>query len=185
MSVADAITVGYLVGTVSPAVLLARRRGVDLRVVGSGNPGASNAGRALGRRTGVVVAVLDVAKGAVPAAAFGAVDHRAGLAAGLAAVLGHVSSPFLRGRGGRGVATAAGAILGSHPLWALVVLVVWGVVLAGSRWIALASVSAALAVLLVAVVAGEDRWWAGLIAAVVVVRHQQHLARRLGGRPPR
>ena len=180
-----ACAVGYLVGTVSPAVLLARRRGVDLRAVGSGNPGASNAGRALGRRTGVVVAVLDVAKGAVPAAAFGAVDHRAGLAAGLAAVLGHVSSPFLRGRGGRGVATAAGAILGSHPLWALVVLVVWGVVLAGSRWIALASVSAALAVLLVAVVAGEDRWWAGLIAAVVVVRHQQHLARWLGGRPPR
>ena len=180
-----ACAVGYLVGTVSPAVLLARRRGVDLRVVGSGNPGASNAGRALGRRTGVVVAVLDVAKGAVPAAAFGAVDHRAGLAAGVAAVLGHVSSPFLRGRGGRGVATAAGAILGSHPLWALVVLVVWGVVLAGSRWIALASVSAALAVLVVAVVAGEDSWWAGLIAAVVVVRHQQHLARRLGGRPPR
>ena len=179
-----ACVVGYLVGTASPAVLLARRRGVDLRAVGSGNPGASNVGRALGRRTGLVVAVLDVAKGAVPAAAFGVVDHRAGLAAGLAAVLGHVSSPFLRGRGGRGVATAAGAILGSHPLWAVVVLVVWVVVLAGSRWIALASVSAALVVLAVAVAAGEDRWWAGLIAAVVVARHQPHLARRRAGHSP-
>ena len=103
-----ATLIGYLVGTVSPAVLLARRRGVDLRAVGSGNPGASNAGRALGRRTGVLVAVLDVLKGAVPAVAFGGVDHRAGLVAGVAAVLGHVTSPFLRGRGGRGAATAAG-----------------------------------------------------------------------------
>ena len=175
-----AAVVGYLVGTASPATLLARRRGVDLRAVGSGNPGAANAGRALGRRTGVLVAALDVAKGAVPAAAFGALDHRAGLIAGLAAVLGHISSPFLRGRGGRGVATAAGAILGSHPVWVLVVLAVWALVLAGSRWIALASVSAGVAVLLIAVVVGEDRWWAAVLAAVVVARHQPHLARRLG-----
>ena len=175
-----AAVVGYLVGTASPATLLARRRGVDLRAIGSGNPGAANAGRALGRRTGVLVAALDVAKGAVPAAGFGALDHRAGLIAGLAAVLGHISSPFLRGRGGRGVATAAGAILGSHPVWVLVVLAVWALVLAGSRWIALASVSAGVAVLLIAVVVGEDRWWAAVLAAVVVARHQPHLARRLG-----
>lgn len=173
-----ASVVGYLVGALSPATIFAARRGVDLRAVGSGNPGASNAGRALGRRTGILVAVLDVAKGAVPAAAFGATDHRAGLAAGLAAVVGHVTSPFLRGRGGRGVATAGGAVLGSHPLWAPVVVLVWVLVLATSRWIALASVCAAVSVLVVAVVAGEDRLWAALLAAVVVVRHQAHLANR-------
>lgn len=179
-----ACAVGYLVGTASPATLLARRRGVDLRAVGSGNPGASNAGRALGRRTGVLVAVLDVAKGAAPAAAFGALDHRAGLAAGLAAVLGHVTSPFLRGRGGRGVATAAGAVIGSHPLWAPVVIAVWLLVLALSRWIALASVAAATSVFVVAVAVGEDRLWAGLLALVVVARHQPHLVRRLSGGAP-
>lgn len=173
--------VGYLLGTASPATMLARRRGIDLRTVGSGNPGATNAGRALGARTGVLVAVLDVLKGAVPAAGFGAVDHRAGLVAGLASVLGHVTSPFLRGRGGRGVATAAGAVLGSHPLWALVVVLVWVLVGALSRWVTLASVSAAVAVFLVAVVAGEDRWWAALLAAVVVARHQPNIARRLAG----
>ncbi len=172
-----AASVGYLLGTASPAVLIARQRGVDLRAVGSGNPGAANAGRALGRRTGIVVALLDIAKGALPAAGFGLLDHRAGLVAGVAAVLGHVSSPFLRGRGGRGVATAAGAIVGSHPLWAPVVLAVWLVVLAGSRWIALASVSAALSVLVVALVAGHDRLWALSLAVVVVVRHQSNLAR--------
>lgn len=174
-----AAVVGYVVGTVSPATLLARRRGVDLRATGSGNPGASNAGRALGRRTGVVVAVLDVAKGAVPAAALGALDSRAGLVAGLAAVLGHVTSPWLNGRGGRGVATAAGAVLGAHPLWAPVVVAVWLLVLAASRWITLASVVAAMSVPVVAAVAGRDRLWAAALAAVVVLRHVPNLVGRL------
>jgi glycerol-3-phosphate acyltransferase PlsY len=177
-------TVGYLAGSVSTATLVARRGGVDLRAIGSGNPGATNVGRALGRRAGVVVALLDVGKGLLPAAGFGLVDHRAGLVAGVAAVAGHVTSPFLRGRGGRGAATAAGAVIGSHPLWAPVVLLVWVVVVAASRWVALASVSAALSVLVVAAVAGEDVAWAAALALVVVVRHQPNLARRLERRRP-
>lgn len=172
-----AAVVGYLVGAISPATLIARRRGVDLHAVGSGNPGASNAGRALGRRTGVVVALFDVLKGAVPAGVFGAVDHRAGLVAGVLAVLGHVSSPFLRGKGGKGVATAAGAILGSHPLWAPVVLLAWVVVLAGTRWIALASVTAGLTLLVIAVVVGEDVVWALALALIIAVRHRRNFAR--------
>lgn len=174
-----AVAAGYLVGSVSPAVLLARARGVDLRGVGSGNPGAANVGRALGRKLGVVVAVLDVLKGLLPAAGFGLADHRAGLVAGIAAVLGHVSSPFLRGRGGKGVATAAGAVLGSHPVWTPVVLLTWALVLAGSRWIALASVAAALSLVVVAAVVRQDVVWAVLLFLIVLVRHQGNLARRL------
>jgi glycerol-3-phosphate acyltransferase PlsY len=181
-----AVLAGYLVGAVSPATLLARRRGVDLRGVGSGNPGATNALRALGRRTGIAVALLDVLKGLLPAAGFGALDHRAGLLAGVAAVLGHVTSPFLRGRGGKGVATAAGAILGSHPLWAPVVLLTWVAILVVARWTALASVGAAVSVLVVALVAREDVLWAAALCAVVVVRHQPNVRRRLAARrvPP-
>lgn len=182
MILAAAILVGYLVGAVSPATVVASRRGVDLRGVGSGNPGATNVGRALGPRTGVLVAVLDVLKGLLPAAAFGAVDHRAGLLAGVAAVIGHVTSPFLRGRGGKGVATAAGAILGSHPLWAVPVLGTWIVVVALARWTALASVSAAVAVLVVALVAGEDVLWALALCTIVLVRHQPNVMRRLEAR---
>ena len=174
-----AALVGYALGAVNPATLIARARGVDLRQIGSGNPGASNVGRALGRKTGVLVALLDVAKGAVPAAVFGGLDHEWGLVAGLFAVLGHVTSPYLRGRGGKGVATAAGAILGSHPLWLLVVLGTWLVVLGASRWIALASICAALSVLVVASVSGHDVWWAASIAAVVLVRHAGNVQRRL------
>lgn len=173
-----AVVVGYLVGAVSPATLVARRRGIAIREVGSGNPGATNVGRALGRRTGVLVALLDVAKGLAPAAGFGAVDHRAGLLAGVAAVLGHVTSPFLRGRGGKGVATAAGAIIGVHPLWAGLVLLAWVVAVIAFRWVALASVCAALTLLVVALVAGDDVLWALALAAVVVVRHRPNLARR-------
>lgn len=176
-----AVLVGYLVGAVSPATLLARARGIDLRAIGSGNPGATNAGRALGRRAGVLVAVLDVAKGAVPTALFGLADHRAALAAGLAAVLGHITSPYLRGRGGKGVATAAGAVLGVHPLWVVVVVVVWGANVALHRWVALASVVAAVAVLVTALVAGQDRGWAMALMLLVVLRHTGNLR---AGRPP-
>lgn len=174
-----AVVVGYFLGTINPAVLIARARGIDLRAIGSGNPGASNAGRALGRRTGVLVALLDVAKGAVPAALFGIGAHEWGLVAGLFAVAGHITSPWLRGKGGKGVATAAGAILGSHPLWLVVVLAAWLLVLAVSRWIALASMSAAAAVLVTALVVGEDRLWAAAIAVVVLARHTGNVARRL------
>jgi glycerol-3-phosphate acyltransferase PlsY len=178
---AVAALVGYAIGTVSPATWLAARRGIDLRGVGSGNPGATNAGRALGRRTGVIVALLDVLKGLVVAAGFEAVDHRAGLVAGVAAVIGHVTSPFLRGRGGKGVATALGAILGSQPLWAPIVLAVWIGVVALSRWVALASVLAAASIAVIAIVVGEDVIWAVVLAAIVVMRHQTNFVRRLTG----
>jgi glycerol-3-phosphate acyltransferase PlsY len=174
-----AALLGYLIGAVSPSMMLARRHGIDLRGIGSGNPGATNAGRALGRKTGVLVAVLDVLKGLLPTLAFGLVSHPAALVVGVAAVLGHVTSPFLRGRGGKGVATAMGAILGVHPLWAVVVLVVWLAVVAASRWVALASVCAAASIAVVAVVAGEDLLWAVLIATVVILRHQTNFVRRL------
>jgi acyl phosphate:glycerol-3-phosphate acyltransferase len=179
-----AAVAGYLAGAVSTATIVATRRGVDLRSIGSGNPGATNVGRALGRRAGVLVAVLDVGKGALPAAGFGALDHRAGLVAGVAAVLGHVTSPFLRGRGGRGVATAAGAVLGSHPLWLPVVLLVWVMVVAVSRWVTLASVSAGLTVLVMALLAREDVAWAAAMALVVIGRHQPNLSRWVETRRP-
>jgi glycerol-3-phosphate acyltransferase PlsY len=175
---AVAVVVGYLIGAVSPSTWLAARRGIDLRGVGSGNPGASNAGRALGRRTGVIVALLDVLKGLVVAAGFEYVDHRAGLVAGVAAVIGHVTSPFLRGRGGKGVATALGAILGSNPAWAPIVLLVWVVVLAASRWIALASVLAAASILVIALVVDTDVVWAAALTGIVFARHRSNFVRR-------
>jgi len=184
-----AAVVGYLVGTVSPAALIARVRGVDIRTQGSGNPGATNAGRVLGRRVGYLVGLLDVAKGFVPALLFGVlVDPLTGMVAGVAAVLGHCTSPWLRGHGGKGVATSFGAILGVEPLWGLVGLGAFLLVFALTRWVALASVLAGLWVLVCAV----ERWagdshlasaellvWAGVLAAIVIIRHRRNFLGRL------
>jgi len=172
---------GYLVGAVSPAALLARSRHIDLRGLGSGNPGATNVGRILGVRWGVLVALLDVAKGFVPALGFSLVSSDAGLVAGAAAVLGHVTSPFLRGRGGKGVAAAFGAVLGVAPFWALGVLVAFTVVVALTRWMALASMTAAVALLVISLVTGADlahQVWAGFLAAVILIRHRTNVIAR-------
>jgi len=184
-----AAVVGYLVGTVSPAALIARVRGVDIRRAGSGNPGATNAGRVLGRRYGYLVGLLDVLKGLLPALLFGVlVDPLTGMVAGVAAVLGHCTSPWLRGHGGKGVATSFGAILGVEPLWGLVGLGAFLVAFLLTRWVALASVVAALWV----VVAATVRWgydshlasaerlvWACVLAAIVLVRHRRNFVSRL------
>ena len=169
---------GYLLGSLSPATIIARRQGLDLTAMGSGNPGATNAGRVLGRRVGVTVGLLDVMKGVLPAAGFGLMRYEAGLLAGFAAVLGHITSPYLRGRGGRGMATTGGAVLGSQPWLALVVVGTWIAGLAATRRVAPASVLAALATPTGAALLGARGWtlvWAIGLALLVITRHWSHL----------
>lgn len=173
-----AAVVGYFVGAINPATLIARAKGIDLSEQGSGNPGATNATRIMGRGVGIFVAVADVLKGLLPALLFSWLAWpEAGLVAGLAAVIGHVTSPFLRGKGGRGVATAAGAVIASTPAASLVVLATFAVVLALSRWVALASMTSVVA-LVVAVVLMDYGWeyvvWAIGIASIVLWRHRSH-----------
>ncbi len=177
-----AAVVGYLVGSLNPAALIARARGIDLLHAGSGNPGATNAGRVLGRRFGYLVGALDVAKGLVPVLVFSALaDPTAGMVAGVAAVAGHCTSPWLRGHGGKGVATSFGAILGTAPWWGLAGLGVFLLVFLVSRWVAMGSVLAALAVAALALVgwvrhddplSGRLLVWACVLAAIVVFRHR-------------
>jgi acyl phosphate:glycerol-3-phosphate acyltransferase len=178
--------VGYLIGSISPAALIARARGLNLHEVGSGNPGATNAARAMGGRVGVLVGVLDVLKGYVPALAFSFVSFDAGLVAGVAAVAGHVTSPWLRGRGGRGVATSLGAVLAVEPVWALVILAVFAVVLLATRWVGGASIAAAGALVIVAAIDSSSIWqlvWAIVLAVVVELRHIPNVLRRWRARP--
>jgi acyl phosphate:glycerol-3-phosphate acyltransferase len=178
---AAAAVAGYAVGAVSPAAVVARARHVDLRGGGSGNPGATNVGRLLGVRWGVLVGLLDVVKGFLPAVVFLVASESAGYVAGAAAVVGHVTSPFLRGRGGRGVATAFGAVLGVEPLWALGLAVVFGVVVAVTRWVGLASMSAALTLVVISVAtdaAAEEKVWAVFLAGVILVRHRTNVVAR-------
>ncbi len=117
---------GYALGSVSFSLLFARAQGIDLRSVGSGNLGATNAGRALGRKTGLIVYFLDMAKGFLPAILFSWLfSHEAGVVGGSAAYLGHIWPIWLRFRGGKGVATLSGAMLALFPLGFVLAGVVW------------------------------------------------------------
>jgi glycerol-3-phosphate acyltransferase PlsY len=176
-----ALVCGYLIGSLSTASLLARARGLDLRSLGSGNPGATNVGRVMGVGWGVLVALVDVAKGFAVALLFTLVWEPAGLLAGAAAVLGHVSSPFLRGRGGKGVATALGAVLAVEPLWAIALLAVFVAVFLVFRWVALSSMSSAMALSVLALVTDADvaqRVWALVLTVVILARHRTNVVSR-------
>jgi glycerol-3-phosphate acyltransferase PlsY len=177
-----AAVVAFVIGAVNPATILL---GKDLRAAGSGNPGATNAGRVLGVRWGVVVGLFDVVKGFVPVIV---AQHVLGtvtaLCVGLAVVLGHIWSPFLRGQGGKGVATSLGAILAVQPWYGLVMVVVFAVLVWRLRWVAGASVSACLLLLLLGLFSWL-RWvpfgtrdtgaWCVVLAALVIYRHRRNI----------
>jgi len=178
-----AVVLGYLLGSISPAVAVARVFGIDIRAVGSGNPGATNVGRTLGVGWAILVGVLDVLKGLVPALAFGFLaGELAGELAGLAAVVGHVTSPWLRGRGGKGVATALGAILGVQAWLAIPVLVAFAVGVVVWRRVGLGAVLGAVALALSGPIGwvigwcdGADAAFALGLAAVVLARHRRNV----------
>ncbi len=206
------IVVGYVAGATPFALLLGWARGVDVRRVGSGNVGATNVGRVLGRKWGILCFVLDVLKGLLPVLGAGAAmgylqqsdSLTAGaawkwLAVGAAAVLGHVFPIWLRFRGGKGVATSLGVLLGFWPtltLPGLAALVTWAAVLAVGRYISLASVAAAVTLpfylLAVARVTGQTLEQIQpfllvvvLLALLVVVRHRSNLSRLMAGTEPK
>jgi glycerol-3-phosphate acyltransferase PlsY len=177
----EAAALGFFIGSISPATILARIRHADLHQ-GSGNPGATNVGRVLGVRWGVLVGLLDVLKGMLPTLlALWLVDRLTAYVVGLATVLGHVLSPFLRGRGGKGVATSLGAILAVFPWFALGMVVVFGLMLWRTRWVAGSSVAAAGFLGLYAAVGplpdpvAAGRAWGICVALLVIVRHQGNI----------
>jgi len=188
------LAVAYLIGSIPVGVLVARTKGVDILKFGSGNPGATNVARAVGKPLGILVFILDVAKGAIPAAiahsvvterAFGLHPQLFWFLAGAAAVLGHCFSPFLGFRGGKGVATSAGALLGTAPLVLLAAFVIWLVVELVTSYVSLASMVAAVAaVVLAAFWPGQARELLpvySLLAAFVIYTHRSNIRRLLAG----
>jgi glycerol-3-phosphate acyltransferase PlsY len=144
-----AVGASYLVGAVPFGVIVGRRLGVDVRNVGSGNTGATNVWRALGPKAGALVFTLDILKGLAGPVIGRAFDTSPTVVAvcGVAAVIGHVFSLFLKGRGGKGIATAAGAILGLNATVGLSAIALWAAVLGLTRYISVASLAAAASVI--------------------------------------
>ncbi|MDN5765355.1 MAG: glycerol-3-phosphate acyltransferase [Humibacillus sp.] len=180
LQVAAVVVAAFFIGAINPATLIARVLGHDLSTTGSGNPGATNAGRVLGPRWGVLVGVLDVLKGLLPTLAAGHwLGAHVAYAVGVAAVAGHIWSPYLRGRGGKGVATTLGAVLGVHPWFALAIVVVFAVTIVLVRRVSIGSIFGAFAMVGLAglVTLGRapgDLWtalWLLVLAGVVIWRH--------------
>ena len=180
----------YLLGSVNPAAWIAQVLGVNIRQVGSGNPGATNVGRALGPRWAVLVGAIDILKGFLPALIFGILGGEiAGEIAGLAAVLGHVTSPWLHGHGGKGVATTLGAILGVQPWLAIPVLVVFFIGVKVFHRVGLGAVMAAVALALSGIIGGIAGWFdpsdvvfSVLLAGIVLWRHQRNIRAAISAR---
>ena len=182
------VVVGYLLGSISFAVLIVRRTtGKDIRTEGSGNAGATNVLRAHGKGLALAVAALDVAKGAAAVLLVRLVtaDPRYAAAAGFAAILGHVFPIFYGFRGGKGVATAVGAFLVLAPLATLVCVGVFVAVVAATRYVSLGSV---LGLVLMPPVAGTLFHApppvvaaAAATAVLVVLKHRENLKRLIRG----
>jgi glycerol-3-phosphate acyltransferase PlsY len=186
------VLAAYLMGSIPTSYLVGRLNGIDLRKHGSGNLGGTNAYRVMGAAAGVPVVLVDVCKGFVPAQFFPAWDGVAlgdlALLYGLAAIAGHVWSVFMGFRGGKGVATGAGVLVALAPTSALIGLLVWiGVVLI-TRYVSVASISAATLVPLTALLTDEARSTVLFCAAIAILvwwTHRENLSRLARGQENR
>lgn len=175
-----AVIVGYAFGALNPASMIAKARGVDIRASGSGNPGATNAGRVLGKQAGIIVAVLDILKGTIPALVFSLLAGiEFGALAGFAAVVGHMTSPVLKGHGGKGVATTLGVVLALHPWWVIPILLAFLVTFLIVRRTGISSVVGCAALVVVALI-DHSNWVVSVLMALlgllVIARHHRNIA---------
>jgi glycerol-3-phosphate acyltransferase PlsY len=180
----------YFLGAIPTSYLVSRfLAGIDLRKQGSGNLGATNLYRVLGWKYAIPVALFDIAKGAIPVLVFAprvSDSQLFAIACGVAAIVGHVFSVFVGFKGGKGVATAAGVMLGLTPVALGVAALVWATLVLLTGYVSLGSIAAA-AVLPVAVYLLEDSagpellWIDVAIAAGVILLHRRNIQRLLKG----
>ena len=186
MSVALWIVASYLLGATPTSYIAGRLgRGIDLREHGSKNLGATNVYRLLGWKYAIPVGLVDVAKGAIPVALFGHWAAGPGwlpVTLGGAAVLGHMFSPYVRFRGGKGVATAAGMFLALAPLAIVISLAIWAATLWLSGYVSVSSLTVAvLFPLWVRLTAPEQPYtfWASVVLALLIIYSHRHNIARL------
>ena len=195
--------IAYLVGSFPTGYVAGRLRGIDVREVGSGNVGATNVTRVLGKHFGYPVFVIDFLKGLVAVLLAGAIAHRChfdsiasdfcAALGGIFSVVGHSFPVWLGFKGGKGVATSLGVIFGISWIAALIMGAVWIIIFKTTRYVSVASIAAAVA-LPVAMIAlfflNQLRspvlvYFSLCLAAIVVIRHRSNLSRLLSGTEPR
>ena len=181
---------GYLLGSIPFAVLIARRMGIDILKTGSGNPGATNVRRVLGKTAGAICLVLDTLKGFLAAGLpMMPVLHFSepatlGIIGLMAALLGHSFSVFIKFKGGKGVAVTAGGLFALVPLIMSTGMLIWTAVFFTTRYVSLASIALGLSLPVSCLVFGLPRQQTLLcllLAIIIVVRHRSNILRLLRG----
>ncbi|HET7601954.1 MAG TPA: glycerol-3-phosphate 1-O-acyltransferase PlsY [Gemmatimonadales bacterium] len=189
MRLAVALLASYLLGAIPTSFLAGKLfRGIDLRQHGSGNLGATNLYRTLGARFAIPVGLFDMAKGAIPVmliAPMVSSSRYFAILCGIMAVVGHVFSVFVRFRGGKGVATASGVMLGLTPWAVLVSLAVWLIVVRASGYVSLGSMAGAvmlpIAAWLLHPLQRDIIWIQILVALAIIWLHRANIRRLLAG----
>ncbi|HEV7867792.1 MAG TPA: glycerol-3-phosphate 1-O-acyltransferase PlsY [Chthoniobacteraceae bacterium] len=214
--IAAIVVLAYLLGSIPFGLIFARSKGVDLRAHGSGNIGATNVWRVMGKKWGLITFFADAAKGwlAVVLALWLArhwdihvplphghekIEHLdegfAGIAGALGCILGHNFPVWLRFKGGKGVATSLGVIIGMMPLASVIIFAIWGLVFKTSRYVSLASLIAAVSLPIVVIglmLFWPVSWWGAVTswghfyfavaaAGLVLKRHSSNIKRLVAG----
>lgn len=201
MELVIGVIAAYLLGSIPTGYIFGRvLKGVDVRTMGSGNMGATNVFRTIGKAQGIMVLMLDGLKGflavtLLPVLLSGMFDYSIETSRinpyiifGAAAIAGHIWTVFLKFKGGKGVATTAGVMIGLSPVIFIIALVVWVIVFAARRYVSLASITAALSLPVSALIMGRDLYFVLfmlVLAAVGVYSHRSNIKRLLAGEEKR
>ena len=195
--------VSYLLGSIPAGYIAGRIAGIDIRHAGSGNIGATNVTRVLGKRYGYPVFIVDFLKGLMAVSLSILIEKRAqpisaptelfGIVAAISSVIGHAFPVWLSFKGGKGVATSMGALFGLMPFMALIGIAVWVITFEVTRYVSVASMTAALAVPISILILMPLKQTGGAVllyfsiclAALVIFRHSSNLSRLVRGTEPR
>jgi len=177
------IATAYLLGGIPFGYLLGKIKGVDIRKHGSGNVGATNVARVLGKEYGIAVYILDFLKGFLPtflAVKLYGLDSWITVTVGLASILGHMFPPFLGFRGGKGVATASGVLFAINPKFAFLVLAIWFAIYKWSGYVSVGSIGAAITAVFLSGIWNFPfpvKFLITLSAVLVLVKHKSNILR--------
>lgn len=181
------ISVAYLLGNISPSILIGKIYGVDIKSEGSGNAGTTNALRVLGKKAGIITLVIDISKGIVAVVIgryFG--NEFIAMACGVMVFVGHIWPVFFKFKGGKGVATAFGVILAINPFMGLLVALMMVLIVIITRRVSAGSVISALLFPFIANLYNPDYlWWTLIMAVIMLYKHTGNIERLLKGEEPK
>jgi glycerol-3-phosphate acyltransferase PlsY len=196
-----AAILGYLLGSIPTGFLVAQARGIDIRTIGSGNIGATNVIRALGKPAGIFVLLADALKGWLAVVLLPELVSRIGggvsdggtrevysIIAGVCAILGHNYTCWLQFRGGKGIATSSGVLLALVPWALLIIFVVWVLAFTFTRYVSVASIVAAAALPFATLITRESTvkvLVTGAMSVLAIYKHRSNIQRLLAGTEPR